>query len=471
MKSRGLSLFFKSPRVRVCSPTLTIQGKTYQTDSWTNVPPSIINQLSRQLHLQKDHPISITRSLIESRFPGYEHHNDLYPVVTVGQNFDSLGFPQDHPGRSKTDTYYINASTVLRTHTSAHQADTFRHNTSNGFTISADVYRRDAVDRSHYPIFHQMEGAMTWDRTNLSQSQFIGLIHSDIAAIPSHSLVVEDPNPTTHPDRNPLQPPHSQAEVEAMSTHLKRSIENVVVEVFSRAAAASGSSARDPLRVRWIEAYFPFTSPSWELEVFWQDDWLEVLGCGIIQQPLLDNSGVPSRSGWAFGMGLERIAMLLFEIPDIRLFWSKDARFSEQFKEGQVVRFQPFSKYPAAPRDVAFWLPKQGMGEVVAETAAGSGTAPSPAGGLDVEGRSREGEEAAQFHENDIMEIVRNVAGDSVEDVRLVDEFVHPKTGRKSLCYRIVYRSLERTLTGEETNALHEEVRGQLVKKFGVELR
>ncbi|TKX20461.1 phenylalanine--tRNA ligase [Elsinoe australis] len=465
-------------RLESGSADLTIEGKAYKTDSWTNVPPSILIQLSRRLHLQKDHPIATTRRLIEGRFPGYQHHNDLYPVVTVGQNFDSLGFPSDHPGRSRTDTYYINKDTVLRTHTSAHQADTFRANTSDGFTISADVYRRDAVDRSHYPIFHQMEGAMTWDRTSLLSNQTLAdRVWSDVAKIPKHNLVVDDPNPTTHPDRNPLQPPHNAEEVEAMSAHLKRSIENVVVEVFSRAAAASGqadptSASQEPLKVRWIEAYFPFTSPSWELEVFWQNDWLEVLGCGIIQQPLLDAAGVPNRSGWAFGIGLERIAMLLFEIPDIRLFWSKDQRFLGQFKEDQVVRFQPFSKYPAAPRDVAFWLPKRAEAKgAVAETAAGSGSAPSPAGGLDVEGRRKEGEEDVQFHENDIMEIVRNVAGDSVEDVSLVDEFTHPKTGRKSLCYRIVYRSLERTLTGEETNALHESVRGELVKRFGVELR
>lgn len=75
------------------------------------------------------------------------------------------------------------------------------------------------------------------------------------------------------------------------------------------------------------------------------------------------------------------------------------------------------------------------------------------------------------FHENDIMEIVRDVAGDLVEDVQLVDEFSHPKTGRKSLCYRVNYRSLERTLTNEETNKLHEMVRRKLVEKAGVEIR
>lgn len=98
------------------------------------------------------------------------------------------------------------------------------------------------------------------------------------------------------------------------------------------------------------------------------------------------SSGVPDKVGWAFGLGLERVAMLLFGIPDIRLFWSKDPRFLDQFKEGQISRFAPFSKHPPCYKDVAFWL--KGAGH--------------------------------QFHENDMMEVVRDVAGDLAEDVRLV---------------------------------------------------
>jgi phenylalanyl-tRNA synthetase alpha chain len=444
-------------RIDASAKQVTINGKVYQTDSWTNVPSTILSSVSRKLHQQENHPISITRKLIESRFPSYEHHNSFFPVVTVGQNFDSLGFPLDHPGRSRTDTYYINKDTVLRTHTSAHQADVFRANTSAGFTISADVYRRDAIDRSHYPVFHQMEGAMTWDRNAVPKGKTLAQhIWEDVEKLPKPDIVVEDPNPTTHPERNPLQAPHTQEEAEAVAAHLKRSLENVVVEIFYRAKEAAAASAleegraqdqsQEALKVRWIEAYFPFTSPSWELEVFWQGDWLEVLGCGVVSQPLLDKADAASRVGWAFGIGLERIAMLLYEIPDIRLFWSKDSRFLSQFDEKKMRRFVPFSKYPAAPRDVAFWLPKSMPQDEAAAPALG-------------------------FHENDIMEIVRSAAGDSVEDVTLVDEFSHPKTGRRSLCYRINYRSLESTLTKEQANDMHDKIRHELVSKFNVELR
>ena len=469
-------------------------------------------------------------------------------MVSVGQNFDSLGFPADHPGRSRTDTYYINQDTVLRTHTSAHQADIFRANASEGWLISADVYRRDAVDRSHYPVFHQMEGARTWSRSAVAtQGRTLAeLIWEEVAAIPTHNVNVEDPNPTIHPERNPLQATHGHTveEVEAIAAHLKRSLEDVVVTIFShaRSAAAAASAAAatgargsgseapvmqtendEPLRVRWVEAYFPFTSPSWELEVFWQGDWLEVLGCGVVQQRILNDSGVPDRIGWAFGLGLERIAMLLYEIPDIRLFWSTDSRFLSQFtaptppatgssgiSRGErpifrIARFAPFSKHPACYKDVAFWLPAATQdGEAVARPSStvtvtstapatstttftevvpdamatpsaeslssssslstSSASTPSPAGGL-VTPRQ------PSLHENDVHSLIRDIAGSLAEDVKLVDDFTHPRTGRRSQCYRINYRSLERTLTNEEANAVHEQVRLALQDRLGVTLR
>lgn len=450
-----------------------------------NTPSTILAAIPRRLHLQPDHPLAITRKLIESRFPGYKTHNDLFPIVTTGQNFDSLGFPLDHIGRSRTDTYYINKETVLRTHTSAHQADTFRNNESEGYLISADVYRRDAIDRSHYPVFHQMEGARTWDRQQAEKEgkTLAQVIWDDVEKIPKHDVAVEDPNPPFHAERNPLQTGHSAEEAEAMAAHLKRSLEDMVVTIFNAAKGAADTATSDePLKVRWVEAYFPFTSPSWELEVFWQGDWLEVLGCGIVSQPILNNASVPNRVGWAFGIGLERIAMLLYSIPDIRLFWSKDSRFLSQFSEQKAIRrFEPFSKHPACFKDVSFWLKSS------SNAAGGAASIHPPAGGV-INSSSTPSSapttpsgtpippaapapSSSSFHENDVMEIAREVCGDLVEDVRLTDEFVHPKTGRKSMCYRLNYRSLERTLTNKETNELHERMKGMLVERLGVELR
>ncbi|KAG8531030.1 uncharacterized protein KY384_004387 [Bacidia gigantensis] len=439
---------------------VTLNGQVYPIDDWTNVPPSIIAFLPRKLHQQPSHPISITREVIETGFPQptYTHYNNLDPVVTVYENFDSLGFPPNHPGRNRSDTYYVNRDTVLRTHSSAHEAELFRNNKSGGYTISADVYRRDAIDRSHYPVFHQMEGARIWDRQNVPKGDVAKAVWDDFNLLKSHDLEISDGNPTTHPERNPLQAEHhSVEEVEALAAHLKRSLELMVVELFTRAQQATqwGGKEKDfvqqaePLKIRWVEAYFPFTSPSWELEVFWQGDWLELLGCGITKQELQINAGVPNQLGWAFGVGLERVAMLLFSIPDIRLFWSKDSRFLSQFSTMKDIKtFVPFSKYPACYKDVSFWL---------------RGSSSAAGGGL--KGNKED------FHENDVMEIVRDIGGDLVEDVKLIDQFTHPISSRKSLCYRMNYRSLERTLKNEEADKLHKRISDQLVANLGVELR
>ncbi|KAM7217720.1 hypothetical protein V8F06_006854 [Rhypophila decipiens] len=449
-----------SPKKAAQQHSVTVNGKTYETDSWFNTPSKILESTSRRLHLQKDHPVYITRQIIESKFPQptFKSYNDFDPVVSTAENFDSLGFPADHPGRNKSDTYYINSTTLLRTHTSAHEAQLFRASSSPGYLISGDVYRRDEIDRSHYPIFHQLEGARVWDRTKVPNGDIVKAIYDDLAKLPTHNVQVEDLSPPHHVERNPLQAEHhSAAEAEAVSAHLKRSLELMVVEIFSRAKQAAARQdpnyVDEPLKVRWVEAYFPFTSPSWELEVYYQGDWLEVLGSGVSKQEILINAGVPGQIGWAFGIGLDRIAMLLFQMPDIRLFWSTDERFLGQFRGvsddlDRLKRFVPFSKYPACPKDVSFWLRPT-----------------SAAGGDDKRGNVHD------FHENDLMEIVREVAGDCVEDVKLVDEFVHPKTGRKSLCYRVNYRSLERTLTSEQAVTMHEGVRRMLVERLGVELR
>lgn len=278
-------------------------------------------------------------------------------------------------------------------------------------------------------------------------------VYADLERLPKHDIKVEDPNPPHHETRNPVQSEHhTAAEAEAIAAHLKRSLELMVVEIFSLAKEAAKRSdpnhVDEPLRMRWVEAYFPFTSPSYELEVYYAGDWLEVLGCGISQQSLFINAGVPNQLGWAFGIGLERIAMLLFQIPDIRLFWSQDERFLSQFRGvsddlSKLKRFVPFSKYPPCYKDVAFWLRSSS----------------SAAGGGEV------------WHENDLMEIVRDVCGDVVEDVKRIDEFVHPKTGRRSLAYRINYRSLEKTLTHGEANDLHDRVRAAMEERLAIELR
>ena len=156
---------------------------------------------------------------------------------------------------------------------------------------------------------------------------------------------------------------------------------------------------------------------------------------------MLQACGKDDKIGWAFGQGLERLAMIMYNIPDIRLFWSEDTRFTSQFDSShvglnihQLPKFEPYSKYPVCYKDVSFWVTND-------------------------------------FHPNDFYELVRGVASELVESVECVSEFTHPKTGRVSHHYRINYRSMDRSLTNEEVDVLQFNVRDESVKKLGVELR
>lgn len=148
------------------------------------------------------------------------------------------------------------------------------------------------------------------------------------------------------PEHFPPGTDSQEQRLRVVQQDLKETIENLVKHLF-----------QDPLlQTRWVDAYFPFTTPSFELEIFYEGEWMEVLGCGVIHPTLMANCGRPQEQvGWAAGLGLERFAMNLFKIPDIRLFWSEDPRFTCQFRRGQVSHFEGFSKYPACYKDVSFW--------------------------------------------------------------------------------------------------------------------
>lgn len=369
-----------------------------------NVPASIASKVGQRLLLRPNHPLQILVKAVHEFWspppaydaavpqPRFKLFTDLSPVVTVKANFDDLLTPADHVSRQPSDTFYVDADRVLRCHTSAHQTQLLRSG-ERAFLVAGDVFRRDEIDATHYPVFHQMEGVRVFE-----------------------------------PSVIPKGTPRSAA-VDLVVRDLKTQLEGQARHLFGK-----------DVQMRWVDAYFPFTEPSFELEVFFGGKWMEVLGCGMVHQTIMHNCGLGDQFGWAFGLGLERLAMRLFDIPDIRLFWTDDARFHSQFASGRRdVRFQAYSKFPPCYKDVTFWLPPP--------------SSPRP------------------FHANDLYELVRDVAGDLVESVECIDQFTHPKTGRTSHCYRINYRSMDRSLTNEEIDGFQFRIRDTLKTAMGLELR
>lgn len=189
-----------------------------------------------------------------------------------------------------------------------------------------------------------------------------------------------------------------------------------------------------------MDTTFPFTHPSWELEIEFNGKWYEVLGCGIIEQKILTNAGVVDQVGWAFGLGLERWAMILYDIPDIRLFWSNDSGFLSQFKNedsSKMVQYKPVSVFPQSANDISFWLPGDG----------------------------------SDYQANSFFDLVREYGGDLVEHVELIDQFRNEKKKITSHCYRIVYRAMDRTLTRKEINGAHDTIKQKAVELLQVKIR
>ena len=174
---------------------------------------------------------------------------------------------------------------MLRTHTSAHEVEIFKQGYDK-WLLTADVYRRDEIDGSHHPVFHQMEGARTFsvDKTTMIALQVENeKLRRKLA---STNIIIEDH--TMIGSTNPYQGTHNPDHALLVAANLKCHLNSMIYGLFS--AGRNGDS--EPLRVRWIEAYFPFTSPSYEVEVFFQGKWLEILGCGVVKQRTLDLSGI-----------------------------------------------------------------------------------------------------------------------------------------------------------------------------------
>ncbi|ARE19075.2 phenylalanine--tRNA ligase subunit alpha [Lactococcus cremoris] len=235
------------------------------------------------------HILTQTQEEIEEIFLGMGYEIvDGYEVETDHYNFERMNLPKDHPARDMQDTFYITNEVLLRTHTSPMQARTMdAHDFSKGglrMIAPGRVYRRDTDDATHSHQFHQIEG------------------------------LVVDKNITM--------------------ADLKGTLDLVMKKMFGQER-----------ELRWRPSYFPFTEPSVEVDISCfkcggkgcnvckHTGWIEILGAGMVHPNVLEMSGLDSSvySGFAFGLGQERIAMLRYGINDIRGFYQGDVRFLEQF--------------------------------------------------------------------------------------------------------------------------------------------
>jgi len=233
----------------------------------------------RDVDLGSLHPVTRTLNRIETLFSKAGFDVETGPEIEDDwHNFEALNIPETHPARAMHDTFYINENTVLRTHTSGVQIRTMENkNPPMRIIAPGRVYRCDS-DQTHTPMFHQVEGLIIEKNASFAQLR---------------TLIIE---------------------------FLRQFFED------------------ENLKVRFRPSYFPFTEPSAEVDIatnlFGDGRWIEVLGCGMVHPNVLKNVGVDpdEYTGLAFGLGVERLAMLRYNVKDLRQFFENDLRFLKQFK-------------------------------------------------------------------------------------------------------------------------------------------
>lgn len=314
---------------------------------------------------------------------------DFPRIVTVEENFDLLNTPKDHPSRRETDTYYVDDSHVLRTQMTVmwsyylKDKEVLKRLEKDGEVMALSrgiVFRKDEIDRHHFPAFHQIDGLYICKRAK----KVITL--DDLKAV----------------------------QIDMTEGVLGKGI-----------------------KYKFLEDAFPFTTPSLEMDVMFNGDWMEVNGAGLVHAEVLKNFGLDPEvyNGWAFGFG-DRLAMIKMGIPDIRILWSDDPRITSQFKDINS-KFKEVSKYPEISRDISFIIDKN-------------------------------------INLNNYYEIVRDFAENLIEEVKLIDEYEDKKKfgpDKKSYTFRIIYRSHERTLTNEEVNNIQTQIITKTQKDLSATIR
>jgi len=315
---------------------------------------------------------------------------DFPRIVTVKQSFDFLNMPKSHPSRKETDTYFLDDTHILRTHTTTFWSfylknlevlERLKTKGHTGALCAGIVFRKDEIDRNHFPAFHQVDGLYICRKNQ------------------------------------------------------KIIVQQVLIDVLVDVAKSIFGN-----NVEWkvINDNFPYTIESLEMDIRQGDEWMEVVGCGLVNPVVMKKFGINPEiyNGWAFGFGVERLAMVKMGIPDIRILWSDDERITSQFKDINS-KFKEVSKYPATSRDISFIIDKN-------------------------------------ISLNSYYEIIRDCADNLIEEVKLIDEYEDEKKfnkDKKSYTFRIIYQSPEKTLTNEEVNKIQEEIREKTRQILNASLR
>lgn len=364
------------------------------------------------------HPINmLINKIINSDFYNSFDNVIIPEVVAEWETFDLFNFPLNHVARRVSDSHFIEKSSdtknsiLLRPHTSVMWyyyllKQWWKEKLEKSWVVKAlsygKVYRVDELDKTHHECFHQID----WLKITSKEKEII------------------------------------------TQNTLKEVLSNTIKALFW-----------DEVEYRFSSDSFPYTTDSLEVEVNHKGRWLEVLWAWIVHPDVLEKLWIDSSkyNGWAFGFGIERLAMAVKEIPDIRIFWSNDVRITKQW--WNFESYKEVSDYPPVFKDISFLVNKDKFVVDLVDTDKNWQI------------------ELTKETESDLFDIawiVRDISWDIIEAVELIDIFENYNKFwlyKKSVCIRITFSSLERTLTNEEINKIYFDIRSKMENELWLELR
>lgn len=284
---------FCSVSVKSKQDTLLIQRTTYQTDDWTNITRRFTAFIGTNLHRKRNHPLKLTQDEVISFFQKWYTKNiDSSQNVPIYDKFDPV--EENSSQTKRPDVFYISQELMLRSHFQNREINLLKSGADN-FIATMDLYRRCQMDPTHFPVFHRIHFIRTHNFEEISR--------------PGNR------------DGTSTQ-------------HLKEEQQTLLIEMAQHLIGTD-------VQYRFTEAKLLTNEPSWMFEIFHQNKWHGISGGGIIRNEIFEKSERPNSTGWDIAVGLDRLAMILYSIFDIRLLWNADPKFLSQFEPKKVKKTVP----------------------------------------------------------------------------------------------------------------------------------
>ncbi len=368
------------------------------------------------LSRQEGHPINLVmKKIYNSDFFAWFDSVEVPQFVSEWETFDLFNFQEDHVARRPSDSYFINKSeekkesVLLRPHTS----------------VMWYYYLLEGKAKEYLEKTGEVKALSFWKVYRVDDLDKTH--HECFHQIDGLRIVSKDKE-------------------EINQDTLKDVLEHTIKALFG-----------DDIKYRFNEDSFPYTTDSLEVEVEFEWKWLEVLGAWVVHPTVLEKLWIDANkyNWWAFGFWIDRLVMALKKVPDIRIFWSEDERITSQW--WNLDQYKEVSNFPPVYKDISFLTSKDKF--------------------VENEKKSKESDKIELKNEADSFElagIARDISWWLIEEVKVIDIFENDKkfwSDKKSVCMRITFRSLEKTLTNEEINIMYFKIRDKLEQELSYHLR